>query len=122
MLRVEELSNCGHIRKAVLNAQKSAEAIVPQEKRGKGGTNTSRSNGRKENSMKKAENATKSGCPQRDSTECEEYEGVRSAVRLETGETAGRQPDLLEQILDRDNLNNAYKRVKANKGAPGVDG
>ena len=29
---------------------------------------------------------------------------------------------LLERILDRDNLNRAYKRVKANKGAPGIDG
>ena len=28
---------------------------------------------------------------------------------------------LLERILDRDNLNNAYKRVKSNKGAGGVD-
>lgn len=28
----------------------------------------------------------------------------------------------LEAILDRDNLNRAYKQVKANKGAPGVDG
>ncbi|WP_203527836.1 group II intron reverse transcriptase/maturase [Clostridium thermarum] len=30
--------------------------------------------------------------------------------------------DLLEQILSRDNLNNAYKRVKANKGSHGIDG
>ena len=28
----------------------------------------------------------------------------------------------MEKILDRENLNRAYKRVKANKGAPGVDG
>jgi group II intron reverse transcriptase/maturase len=28
---------------------------------------------------------------------------------------------LLERILEPDNLNRAYKRVKANKGAPGVD-
>lgn len=32
------------------------------------------------------------------------------------------QPDLLEKILGKDNLNRAFKRVKANKGAPGVDG
>ena len=32
------------------------------------------------------------------------------------------EPDLLGKILDRDNLNRAYKRVKANKGAPEVDG
>ena len=29
---------------------------------------------------------------------------------------------LLEKILDRKNLNEAYKRVKANKGKPGIDG
>ena len=30
--------------------------------------------------------------------------------------------DLLEAILDRDNLNRAYKRVKRNHGAAGSDG
>lgn len=29
---------------------------------------------------------------------------------------------LMERICDRDNLNQAYRRVKANRGAPGVDG
>lgn len=29
---------------------------------------------------------------------------------------------LLEKILDRDNMNQAYKRVKSNKGAGGIDG
>jgi len=28
----------------------------------------------------------------------------------------------MEQVCDRANLNRAYQRVKANKGAPGVDG
>ena len=32
------------------------------------------------------------------------------------------EEDLLERILSRDNLNLAYKRVKANKGSHGVDG
>ena len=32
------------------------------------------------------------------------------------------EPDILGKILDKDNLNRAYKRVKTNKGAPGVDG
>jgi RNA-directed DNA polymerase len=30
--------------------------------------------------------------------------------------------DLMERICERENLNRAYKRVKANKGAPGIDG
>ena len=29
---------------------------------------------------------------------------------------------LMEEVTDRDNLNRAYRRVKANKGAPGIDG
>ena len=30
--------------------------------------------------------------------------------------------DTLERILSKDNLNQAYKRVKSNKGSPGIDG
>jgi RNA-directed DNA polymerase len=30
--------------------------------------------------------------------------------------------DLMERVCERSNLNQAYKRVKANKGAPGADG
>lgn len=30
--------------------------------------------------------------------------------------------NLMEEVTDRDNLNRAYRRVLANKGAPGVDG
>ena len=72
--------------------------------------------------MEKAENAGNGGCLQRDSTECKEYAGAQSAGRPEDGETEVREPRLLEKILYRDNMNRAYKRVKANKGAPGVDG
>ena len=70
--------------------------------------------------MKKAEYPGNEGCPQRDSAEHEKYAGARSADRRETEEADG--ADLLKRILDRDNLNRAYKRVKANKGAPGIDG
>ena len=31
------------------------------------------------------------------------------------------QESLLEKILDRNNLNKAYKKVKSNKGAGGID-
>ncbi|WP_068501386.1 group II intron reverse transcriptase/maturase [Paenibacillus kribbensis] len=61
------------------------------------------------------------GCPQRDSVEHEEYAGARSAETRESGERDGAS-DLLEAILDRDNLNRAYKQVKRNHGAPGIDG
>ena len=30
--------------------------------------------------------------------------------------------NLMEKVCERENLNRAYKRVKANKGAPGIDG
>ena len=60
--------------------------------------------------MTKVEYAGNGGCPQRDSTECEGYVGARSVVRPGNEERAGRAPELLEKILDRDNLNRAYKR------------
>ncbi len=60
------------------------------------------------------------GCPQRDSVEREGYAGAPSASTRE-GKERGGANDLLERILDRDNLNRAYKQVKRNHGAPGID-
>jgi RNA-directed DNA polymerase len=60
------------------------------------------------------------GCPQRDSVEREEYAGVRSVSTRENRERDG--ADLLERILDRNNLNRAYKQVKRNHGVAGIDG
>jgi RNA-directed DNA polymerase len=37
-------------------------------------------------------------------------------------DTNQQREGLLEQILDRDNLNRAYKQVKRNRGAGGIDG
>ena len=79
--------------------------------------------------------------PQKDSAEHESYAGVRNPVCETSGATIlpdkpsqanwitennitdANEPTarLLERILERDNLNQAYKRVKANKGAGGVD-
>lgn len=61
------------------------------------------------------------GCPQRDNVEREEYAGAQSAD-IREGRERGGATDLLEQILDRNNLNRAYKQVKRNHGAPGIDG
>ncbi|MGM9768075.1 MAG: group II intron reverse transcriptase/maturase [Candidatus Cryptobacteroides sp.] len=70
--------------------------------------------------MKNAEYQGNLSCPQRDSAEHEGYAGAQSVDSQEGKEQGG--ADLLERILSRENLNRAYKRVRANKGAPGIDG
>lgn len=70
----------------------------------------------------KAENSGNGDCPQRDSAEHEGYAEVRRSFRSIWKERNSAQPELLERILDRENLNRAFKRVRAKKGAPGVDG
>ena len=70
----------------------------------------------------KAENIDNNGCPQRDSAEHEGYAEVRRSFRSIWKERDSAEPELLEKILERDNLNRAFKRVKARKGAPGIDG
>ena len=65
------------------------------------------------------------GCLQRGSAEHGEYAGALIDKRItESNVTkADRQANgLLEEIVSRENLNRAYKRVKRNKGAGGVDG
>lgn len=68
----------------------------------------------------KAEYAENGGFLQRNSVEHKEYAEAYSTETQKVEERDG--ADLLEKVLDRDNLNRAYKRVKANKGACGVDG
>ena len=66
-----------------------------------------------------------SGCPQRGRAEHEEYaEALIGKKMTENNLTnADRQEDgLLEAIVSAGNMNRAYKRVKKNKGASGVDG
>ena len=70
----------------------------------------------------KAENSGNRDCPQRDSAEHEGYAEVRRSFRSIWKEKDSAQPKLLEKILYKDNLNRAFKRVKVNKGAPGIDG
>ena len=70
--------------------------------------------------MKRAEYPGNGDFLQRDSAEHEEYAEARSIGEREPEEADG--ADLLERILDRENLNRAYKRVRSNHGAPGIDG
>ena len=62
------------------------------------------------------------GCSQRDSAEHEGYAKASRSFNRIWKERDSAQPRLLEKILYKDNLNRAFKRVRANKGAPGVDG
>src|SRR5882762_2191069 len=51
-----------------------------------------------------------------------EQEGTELRMaKWETESRAGKY-DVLEEILDRDNLKDAWKRVKGNQGSPGIDG
>jgi RNA-directed DNA polymerase len=51
------------------------------------------------------------------SAACEEWQ-ASTASKRERALT----DNLMERVCERENLNRAYKRVKANKGAPGIDG
>lgn len=68
------------------------------------------------------ENIGNNGCSQRDSAERKGYVRAHRSFNRIWKERDSAEPDILGNILDKDNLNRAYKRVKANKGAPGVDG
>ena len=63
--------------------------------------------------------------PQKDSTECESYEGVQTFMDMAENnlkEVQYERGNLLEFILSPDNLNRAYLQVKRNHGSGGVDG
>ena len=61
-----------------------------------------------------AENISNDGCSQRDSAEHKGYVRAHRSFNRIWKERDSAQPELLEKILDRDNLNRAFKRVKAN--------
>ena len=61
-------------------------------------------------------------CLQRDSADRKGYVRAHRSFNRIWKERDSAEPDILGKILEKDNLNRAYKRVKANKGAPGIDG
>lgn len=72
-----------------------------------------------------ADNSRKEGSLQKNSAEHEGYAGVHNSGRITENNITNAdlsKEKLLEKIVDRDNMNNAYKRVKSNKGAHGIDG
>jgi RNA-directed DNA polymerase len=65
------------------------------------------------------------GYLQEDRVELEDNAGVFSISSMsdkEANDGNGYAIKLLEEILDRDNMNRAYRRVKSNNGKPGIDG
>ena len=71
--------------------------------------------------MQRPQKTAKVGCPCEGMLETESNKGVCSVARLETERQDGAE-NLLEAILDRNNLNKAYLKVKRNGGSAGIDG
>ena len=70
--------------------------------------------------MCREQKTAKAGYPCEGMVETESSKGARSIASPETAKKNG--ANLLARILHRDNLNAAFKRVKRNGGAAGVDG
>lgn len=65
------------------------------------------------------------GSPQKNSAEHKGYAGAHNPLRITENNITNADMSkerLLEEIVDRSNMNKAYKRVKSNKGAHGIDG
>ena len=108
--------------------EKSAEAIVLSKSRAvKEGQNQTRWRSMKttESELLKHRKPQTEGYLQRANTECEGYARVCASPRMVETDTTNdmkHTEGLLEEIVNPHNLNLAYKRVKANKGAGGIDG
>ena len=70
--------------------------------------------------MCRMQKITQVSCSGNDRVEPESTPGVPSIPLRATDRKDG--ADLFERILERNNLNRAYKQVKRNGGAPGIDG
>ena len=74
--------------------------------------------------MKGEKPKTSESCPRKNSSESERYEGAPTLIGIvgdELVEVQLSSDRMLEYILTPDNLNRAYKQVKANKGSGGID-
>lgn len=78
-----------------------------------------------ETGAKHSQSPEKEGFTQKNSAEREGYAGACSPAKItETDNTNVNESEgrLLEQMASKHNLNEAFKRVKANKGSHGIDG
>ena len=71
--------------------------------------------------MQRPQKTAKAGCPCEGMLETKSNMGACSVALTETDRKDGAE-DLLERILDRNNLNQAYLKVKKNGGSAGIDG
>lgn len=71
--------------------------------------------------MQRPQKTAEAGCPCEGMLETKSNKGACSIVLTETDREDGAE-NLLERILDRNNLNQAYLKVKRNGGSAGVDG
>ena len=71
--------------------------------------------------MQRPQKTAKVGCPCEGMLETKSNKGACSVVLTETDREDGAE-NLLERILDRNNLNQAYLKVKKNGGSAGIDG
>ena len=70
--------------------------------------------------MQRPQKTAKAGDHCEGRLETESNKGACSVVRLETERQDGAE-NLLEAILNRNNLNKAYQKVKKNGGSAGID-
>ena len=114
-------------RAATANPQKSADAIVAETLKLVGlgeGRNLTKRATTLYYPMKEGKQKTTESCPQNDSAEREGYEGAQTLIGMvgdDLVEVQLASDGMLEYILTPDNLNRAYRQVKANKGSGGID-
>ena len=112
---------------ATANPQKSADAIVAETLKLVGlgeGQNLTKRATTLDYPMKERTQKTMESFPQNDSAERESYEGAQTLIGMvgdDLVEVQLMSDRMLEYILTPDNLNRAYRQVKANKGSGGVD-
>jgi hypothetical protein len=78
--------------------------------------------------MRRKQKTPQGGWPAKVGVELRDMQGAQSMTTASEGRRNDGQPQeaekegLLEKVVERNNLNKAYKQVKANRGSHGVDG